>query len=84
MRAERSRSSSMPIWPSRAGNTILRINTLQEVSELLPRPYRDAVVHPESCCGEIVAGPGVFDVNRWILAVVVNHSLSMWAFSSSF
>ena len=51
---------------SRASNAIIRVNTLREVSELLPRPYRDAVVHPETCCGEIVARPGVFDANRWI------------------
>jgi len=66
VRAERSRSSSMLFGLSRAGNTILRVNTIQEVGELLPRPYRDAVIHPESCCGEILAGPGVFDVSRYI------------------
>ena len=55
-----------PFDLSRTSNAIFRVNTLREVSELLPRPYRDAVVDPESCCGEIVACLGVFDVNRWI------------------
>jgi len=42
------------IWPSRASDTILRVNTLQEVSKLLPRLYRDAVVHSESRCRDDV------------------------------
>ena len=36
VRAERSRSSSMPFGLSRAGKTIPRVNTLQEVSGLSP------------------------------------------------
>ena len=43
---------------SRASKTILRVNTLREVSDLLSILYRDVVVHPESCCGDIVARPG--------------------------
>ena len=66
MRAERSRSSSMPFGLCRAGNTIPRVSTLQEVSEILLRPYGDAVIHPEFCCDGIVAGRGVFYVNHCI------------------
>ena len=72
-----SRSSSMPFGLGRASNTIRRVKNLQEVSESPLRSYRDAVVHPEFCCDEIVAGRGVFDVNRASLAVAVNPSLSM-------
>ena len=77
MWAERSRFGSMPFGLSRAGNAIFRVNILQEVSELLLRPYSDAVVHPESGCGEIVAGPGTFDVNRCTFGLTLRVSVQL-------
>jgi len=77
VRGERSRSNPcrVPFDLSRASNAILHVKTLRGVIGLLPRPYRDAVVHPESCCGGIVARPGVLikSLDLWLL-LQIRHS----------